>query len=456
MLAADDARALAPRLGIRRDLSRVSASRARAPEPAPVDGSFAHPRLATWFTPAVAAILVCVFALLLLPAPHRNWGEIAVAAVAAVALVAGSSVLRLAPRLVGIAAPVAFLLIVVLLRDASGGSTSGFGGFFLLPVIYFALLYGIGEVLLGLSLIGLASAVPILLFGAPDYPLTSWRGTVVQLVVAAIAGLTIQRLVMHVRTDAASKEQQNRELLTLDRMKDEFMSVISHEFRTPLTSINGYLGLVTEEAQDSLSEEHLHFLATVERNVSRLQHLVEDILFVARIEHAGLEAQPTGDRPRRARHRSRSDGAANRGGQRSRAHSHRCGSAPGVRGSLADLATDRQPRLECRQVHTRWGPCHDRGSRTRSRRRGKRQRHRDRDTRRGAPPPLHPVLPRLDRPDQPHPGNRTWAPNLPVDRSSTPERDHGRKHSRRRNHLQLPAAAHHSPRRDAAFIASLH
>ena len=292
MLAADDARVLAPWLGIRRDLSRVSASRARAPEPAPVDGSFAHPRLATWFTPAVAAILVCVFALLLLPAPHRNWGEIAVAAVAAVALVAGSSVLRLAPRLVGIAAPVAFLLIVVLLRDASGGSTSGFGGFFLLPVIYFALLYGIGEVLLGLSLIGLASAVPILLFGAPDYPLTSWRGTVVQLVVAAIAGLTIQRLVMHVRTDAASKEQQNRELLTLDRMKDEFMSVISHEFRTPLTSINGYLGLVTEEAQDSLSEEHLHFLATVERNVSRLQHLVEDILFVARIEHAGLELNP--------------------------------------------------------------------------------------------------------------------------------------------------------------------
>ena len=289
MLADDNAAALVPRLRSRRAPAGAGSGRAGPSEPARAIESFAHPLLASWFTPAVAAILLCVFALLLLPAPHRRWEEIAVGAVAAVGLVAGSSALRRAPRLVGLAVPIGFLFVVVVLRDASGGSTSGFGGFFLLPVIYFALLYGLGELLLGLFLMGLASAGPIVLFGAPDYPLTSWRGTVVQIVVAAIAGLTIQRLVMHVRADAASKDQQNRELLTLDRMKDEFMSVVSHEFRTPLTSINGYLGLVLEEAQETLSEEHLHFLGTVERNVDRLQHLVEDILFVARIEHGGLE-----------------------------------------------------------------------------------------------------------------------------------------------------------------------
>jgi signal transduction histidine kinase len=280
VLAFDEASALLPRFGQRSDAA------ARA------DRSIGRPRYSEWFAPAVAAILLCVFALLLLPAHDRNWGEIALGAAAAVVVVAGSLALRLAPRVVGIAVPIGFLLVVSVLRDAAGGSTSGFGGFFLLPVIYFALLFGLGELLLGLCLMALASAGPIVLFGAPEYPVTSWRGTVVQLVVAAIAGLTIQRLVMHVRADAAAKEQRNQELLTLDRMKDEFMSVISHEFRTPLTSINGYLGLVTDDAQDLLSEEHRHFLGTVERNVSRLQQLVEDMLFVARVEHAGLELNP--------------------------------------------------------------------------------------------------------------------------------------------------------------------
>jgi signal transduction histidine kinase len=244
------------------------------------------------FTPVVVASFACVFSLLLLPAPHRRWTEIGISALAALAVIAGSTALRRAPQLVGTAVPVGFLLVVSLLRDATGGSISGFGGFYLLPVIYFALFYGLAEVLLGLVLTAAATVVPLLVVGAPDYPISGWRGTVVQVVVSAIAGLTIQRLVQNVRANAALTEERNTQLLALDRLKDEFMSVVSHEFRTPLTSIHGYLELVLEDGSSSLDPEQLTYLGVVERNVNRLQNLVEDLLFVARLEQSGLELHP--------------------------------------------------------------------------------------------------------------------------------------------------------------------
>lgn len=250
------------------------------------------PRFAARFTPVVVASFACVFSLLLLPAPHRRWTEIGISAVAALAAIAGSAALRRAPRLIGTTVPIGFLLVVSLLRDATGGSISGFGGFYLLAVIYFALFYGIAEVLLGLVLTAAATVIPLLFAGAPDYPISGWRGAVVQVVVAAIAGLTIQRLVQNVRANAALTEQRNTQLLALDRLKDEFMSVVSHEFRTPLTSIQGYLELVLEDGSETLDPEQLSYLEVVERNVSRLQNLVEDLLFVARLEQGSLEIHP--------------------------------------------------------------------------------------------------------------------------------------------------------------------
>jgi signal transduction histidine kinase len=50
----------------------------------------------------------------------------------------------------------------------------------------------------------------------------------------------------------------------------------------------GYLDLLEEET-DGLSEEQRRFLAVVERNAERLARLVEDLLFVARLQAGGLE-----------------------------------------------------------------------------------------------------------------------------------------------------------------------
>ena len=79
---------------------------------------------------------------------------------------------------------------------------------------------------------------------------------------------------------------QQREL---DRLKDDFVATVSHELRTPLTSMMGFLEMLRDEEAGQLSEEQKRFLAIVYRSSERLQRLVGDLLFVARLDANGLQ-----------------------------------------------------------------------------------------------------------------------------------------------------------------------
>lgn len=69
------------------------------------------------------------------------------------------------------------------------------------------------------------------------------------------------------------------ELLLALQAKDDFLSNVSHEFRTPLTSILGYLEL-TLELGDSLPDDIVRYLEVARRNANRLEQLVEDLLAI--------------------------------------------------------------------------------------------------------------------------------------------------------------------------------
>jgi signal transduction histidine kinase len=85
---------------------------------------------------------------------------------------------------------------------------------------------------------------------------------------------------------------QNRELKALDALKDEFVASVSHELRTPLTSIRGYLALLREQGAEEVSAaERDSYMAVVDRNADRLLHLVEDLLFIARLDAASLQLE---------------------------------------------------------------------------------------------------------------------------------------------------------------------
>ncbi len=79
---------------------------------------------------------------------------------------------------------------------------------------------------------------------------------------------------------------QEREL---DRLKDDFVATVSHELRTPLTSMMGFLEMIREGEAGELTDEQKRFLAIVYRSSERLQRLVGDLLFVARLDANGLQ-----------------------------------------------------------------------------------------------------------------------------------------------------------------------
>jgi signal transduction histidine kinase len=79
---------------------------------------------------------------------------------------------------------------------------------------------------------------------------------------------------------------QEREL---DRLKDEFVATVSHELRTPLTSMMGFLEMLREGEAGELLPEQERFLSIVYRSSERLQRLVGDLLFIARLDANGLQ-----------------------------------------------------------------------------------------------------------------------------------------------------------------------
>lgn len=69
------------------------------------------------------------------------------------------------------------------------------------------------------------------------------------------------------------------ELMLALQAKDRFLASVSHEFRTPLTSILGYLD-VALELEAELPEQVRHYLRVARRNALRLERLVEDFLAI--------------------------------------------------------------------------------------------------------------------------------------------------------------------------------
>jgi len=70
----------------------------------------------------------------------------------------------------------------------------------------------------------------------------------------------------------------------IERLKDEFISVVGHELRTPLTSIRGSLGLLEGGIAGELPDEAAEMVSIARSNTDRLVRLVTDILDIERIE----------------------------------------------------------------------------------------------------------------------------------------------------------------------------
>jgi signal transduction histidine kinase len=75
----------------------------------------------------------------------------------------------------------------------------------------------------------------------------------------------------------------------LQRNKDDFLSLVSHELKTPVTSIKGYAQLLQRRAQkEQLSEQTVAAYSVIERQAARMQELIDALLDLSRLETGRL------------------------------------------------------------------------------------------------------------------------------------------------------------------------
>jgi PAS domain S-box-containing protein len=96
-------------------------------------------------------------------------------------------------------------------------------------------------------------------------------------------------------TEQKRAEEQLREAREeTDRLKQEFFELVSHDLRTPLTSIKGFSDMLLAGQAGELSDDAKDFVGVITRNTSRLERLVDDLLLVAQLD-AGTFALKSGE-----------------------------------------------------------------------------------------------------------------------------------------------------------------
>jgi PAS domain S-box-containing protein len=327
--------------------------------------------------------------------------DVGVAAAVMVAIVVAVALLpwERIPRTFTVLPPLAYFVVVALLRDATGGAASGYATLVLLPVLWVALYGERADTIAALFGVWATFVIPIIV-DKSHYPPSDWRFAVLLTLLSAFIGFATQGLVENVRlrareaarsaqrmrrseeylravmTSAAEgiitltpegrgsfvnpsaarmlgyepSELQGRVLSDLivegdlraygsdsagdgvfrrkdgttfpviyntmtirleggdsggtvvsflditerrqiERMKDEFVSVVGHELRTPLTSIRGSLGLMAGGVFGALDDQGTRMLDIAISNTDRLVRLINDTLDIERIESGRVTMQ---------------------------------------------------------------------------------------------------------------------------------------------------------------------
>jgi diguanylate cyclase (GGDEF)-like protein/PAS domain S-box-containing protein len=191
-----------------------------------------------------ALCAVAAVATLALPPYGHEWGHIVVAvALLAVIFVAettffGRSGWQAVPAFM-------FFVVVMILRDGSGEAGSGLGALVMLPILWVAM-YG-SKRQMAMAVVASAGVfvLPIIVVGAPDYPVSDWRRALVWALVAGTVGPTVQSVVRRLH----EREQRQAELAgSLQAALDEvtvtsqrWRALLDHLPDTSVLSIDGDL-----------------------------------------------------------------------------------------------------------------------------------------------------------------------------------------------------------------------
>lgn len=88
------------------------------------------------------------------------------------------------------------------------------------------------------------------------------------------------------KVDEATQELRasNKKLKLMDQTKDEFISLTSHQLRTPLTTIKGYISMLLDGDAGEVSPQQRKLLEEAFNSSQRMVHLISDFLNISRIQ----------------------------------------------------------------------------------------------------------------------------------------------------------------------------
>jgi PAS domain S-box-containing protein len=92
-----------------------------------------------------------------------------------------------------------------------------------------------------------------------------------------------------IKSYAREVAENNKELESLDRMKDEFIANITHELKTPLIPIKGYSELLYEGHLGPMADDQKKGAGTILQNAERLHKLIDSLLYMQNIHSGNIQ-----------------------------------------------------------------------------------------------------------------------------------------------------------------------
>lgn len=112
--------------------------------------------------------------------------------------------------------------------------------------------------------------------------------------ISSACGVAFDNKFLNAENQRVLKElaHSNQKLKALDQAKDEFISMASHQLRTPLTSIKGYISMILEGDAGDVPEQQKEMLNTAFTSAQRMVYLIADLLNVSRLQTGKFMIEP--------------------------------------------------------------------------------------------------------------------------------------------------------------------
>ena len=99
----------------------------------------------------------------------------------------------------------------------------------------------------------------------------------------------MESLTLRLEKSNSNLEVANEKLKGLDKLKTEFVSLASHQLRSPLTAIKGYTSMLLEGDYGDINKEAKETIERVMESSNNLTIVVEDLLNISKIESGGMK-----------------------------------------------------------------------------------------------------------------------------------------------------------------------